>query len=127
MRTWRPSPAWSDQRGDITDLLDDVSIRHVGLISSKAGSVRGNHIHQKADRYTFVVKGTLEYYERMPDQLDVSKAILSAGDMVFTPAGAALAVRFVEDSVILELNTEPRSNGRYEQELVRLAVPLVSP
>jgi len=126
MRVWRPEPVWEDARGAITDLLDDVTVRHVGLVTSKAGTVRGNHIHQKADRYTYLLGGRMEYFEQAPEGKPTS-AVLDVGSMVYTPAGTALAIRFLEDSTFLELNTEPRSQGRYEEEIVRLQHPLVEP
>ena len=40
----KPEVAFSDDRGDITNILDEP-ITHVAVITSAAGAVRGNHYH----------------------------------------------------------------------------------
>lgn len=118
------APVWSDARGSITDLLNDVAIRHVGLIGSKAGAVRGNHFHRQADQYAYVVQGRVRYYEREPGR-DVDVADLETGDLVCTRAGVAHTLQFLEDSLILVLTSRSRAVDGFEEDTVRLDPPLV--
>ena len=40
-------PSFRDDRGDITDILVKEAIEYVTLITSNAGTVRGNHYHKQ--------------------------------------------------------------------------------
>ena len=40
-------PVHEDERGIIMDILEDETILHIGLITSKKGCIRGNHYHNK--------------------------------------------------------------------------------
>ena len=44
---------FQDERGDITDILANEPIEFVTMISSKAGSVRGNHYHKETYQWLF--------------------------------------------------------------------------
>jgi SAM-dependent methyltransferase/quercetin dioxygenase-like cupin family protein len=124
MHTTKIAPVWTDGRGRIADILNGVSIRHIGIITSKAGSVRGNHYHRKADQYDYLLQGRLEYYEQEPGR-DVTFTQMVAGDLVLSRAGAAHALRFLEDSILLVFSTESRANGDFQEDTVRLEHPLV--
>ena len=119
------SPVFSDSRGDIFDLLNGVDVRHVGIIMSKAGTVRGNHYHVKAHQYTYIVSGKMEYFERQGCS-ELEHVVLSKGDFVYTRAGCAHAIHFLEDSEILELTTESRADGGFEDDTKRLENPLIN-
>ncbi len=124
MELVKVTPVWSDARGSITDLLNDVPIRHVGLITSQAGTVRGNHFHRQADQYAYVIHGRVRYYEREPGQ-DVAITDLEAGDLVYTQAGRAHTLQFLEDSFLLVLTTRSRAADGFEDDTIRLDPPLV--
>lgn len=51
-----------DSRGFIQDILYKKKINHITLIASKKNSVRGNHYHKKTIQYTYVIKGSVEYF-----------------------------------------------------------------
>lgn len=116
-------PAFTDHRGSITDLLNRVEIRHVAVLTSKSGTVRGNHYHEKADQYNYVISGKLELFAREPGQ-EIKKVVLRKGDLVLTKALCEHAMRFLEDSVLLVLTTQPRDEGGYEEDTKRPEVPL---
>jgi quercetin dioxygenase-like cupin family protein len=118
------APVWSDARGSITDLLNDVAIRHVGLIDSHAGAIRGNHLHRQADQYAYILQGRVRYYEQKPGG-DVGVADLETGDLVCTRAGVAHTLQFLEDSLLLVLTTRSRAAHGFEDDTIRLDPPLV--
>jgi len=118
-------PAFRDNRGTITDLLNDVEIRHVAVLQSVAGSVRGNHYHVQSSQFNYVIAGKVEVVTRDPKG-EATRGFFSKGDFFLTPPHCEHAMRFLEDSEILVLTTKPRSGGGYEEDTIRLKDPLIS-
>ena len=52
-----------DDRGIIQNIINQ-SFNHVGMITSKKGSVRSNHYHLKNSHYMYILSGKMEYWER---------------------------------------------------------------
>ncbi len=120
------TPEFTDVRGAITKILDNgTAIKSILLITSEAGSVRANHYHKKDSHYSYLLSGKMEYSERPVAGGDVETAVLSSGDMVFTPSQMIHAMRFLEPSVFLAMATESRSQEDYEADTVR--IELVKP
>ena len=124
MERIKVEPAFTDERGVITDLLNGVELRHIGLLKSKAGSVRGNHYHKLAAQYTYVVSGKLEFAAQEPGEA-VETTVLSPGDLMLTGPNCAHAMRFLEDSEIMTFTTRARDDGGYEDDTIRLEQPLI--
>lgn len=118
-------PAFKDNRGTITDLLNDVEIRHVAVIDSVTGSVRGNHYHVQSSQFNYVIAGKVEVVTR-DRKGEVTRRFLSKGDFFLTPPYCEHAMRFLEDSELLVLTTKARSGGGYEEDTIRLKDPLIS-
>ena len=51
-------PAFTDERGIITNIID-VPIKHVAIITSAAGSRRGHHYHPAQGQYIYVISGEI--------------------------------------------------------------------
>ena len=115
-----------DVRGAITKILDNGTlIKSILLITSQAGAVRANHYHKKDSHYAYLLSGSMEYSEKPVAGGEIETAVLSAGDMVFTPPEMIHAMRFLEESVFLAMATESRSQEDYEADTVR--IELVKP
>lgn len=115
------TPAFSDERGAISDILDDVAILHTGIINSKKGTVRGNHYHIKQTQYNYIISGKVKLITwQIKEPKKLTENILSSGDLVFIPAGVAHRMEFLEDTVFLDMNSESRSNNGYENDTVRV-------
>ena len=106
------------------DLLNGVDIKHVGYISSKAGSVRGNHFHKQASQYTYLISGKMEIISRDPG-CEPESVVVSKGELFLDPPLTEHAMRFIEDTEMLVLTTIPRDAGGYEDDTVRLDNPLI--
>lgn len=119
------TPEFADTRGLITKILDavGVEIKSVLIISSKPGSIRANHYHQKDSHYCYLLSGKMEYSERPIEGGEMETEVINAGDMVYTPPLLAHAMRFLEDSVFLTLATEHRGQTEYENDIV--PIPLI--
>ena len=123
METLRPiNPAAVDDRGSIFNLFEGP-IEHIALITSKKGSVRGNHYHKKDHQYIYLVSGAFESHcvdVRDPKKRQVLK--VRPGNIVDTPPLIAHAQRFTEDSVFLALSTRQREQGKYEEDTIAFPV-----
>ena len=119
----RPEVAFTDDRGDITNILDK-SINHVAVITSRAGAVRGNHYHPEDVQYCYLVSGRFESYARDVNAPDgpVERQMVEAGGLLLTPPMVAHAQVFLEDSVLLALTLDSRESRRFDEHTIRVKV-----
>jgi dTDP-4-dehydrorhamnose 3,5-epimerase-like enzyme len=123
MNPRRVSPVFEDERGSVYDVVEK-NVGHVGMITSKKGTVRGNHYHKESTQYTFVISGKVRYTEKDLRQSSSKRRtfLLSPNDLIETPPHVAHVFRFLEDSVIIDLTTKSRNDDGYEDDTVRLKV-----
>lgn len=114
---------FKDARGTISDILDDVPVNAITIITSKKGVSRGNHFHKKSVQYTYVVSGRIKYLSRK-GKGKTRSAILGPGGLAVSPAGEAHAVVALADTVFLSITDGPRHGTNYEADTYRLAEPL---
>lgn len=109
-------PSYEDERGIISNVLEEP-ISHVAIITSKAKSIRGNHYHPEQVQYVYLVSG--KYDSISKDLRDanskIESRIITAGDLVITPPMIAHAMRFLEDSVLLNLTTGQRDSDKFSE------------
>ncbi len=115
-----PKVAFQDERGAITDLLQDVEIESVTLITSRAGAVRGNHYHKETIQYTYVLKGKVCAYTQDGEDAEIQSRMLVPGDLLTSPANERHALKAIEDSTLLILTRGPRSGTSYEDDTFRI-------
>jgi len=113
-------PAFVDERGEISNLLD-APIEHVALITSKAGSIRGNHYHPNQIQNDYLLSGKYEYVTKDIKNEDgkVETNIVEPSDLVITPPMVVHAMRFLEDSVFLTFTTGNRDVDKYEEHTTK--------
>lgn len=115
-----------DVRGAITQIIneDNLRLRTIMRITSKAGSIRSNHYHVKDYHYMFLESGKCEYSEKPADMPNakIQTVILSQGDLVLTKPGIIHAVKFLEDTVLYAFSTEGRSRSEYEKDTKRVVI-----
>jgi quercetin dioxygenase-like cupin family protein len=112
-----------DARGTISDILDNVPVNAVTIITSKKGVSRGNHYHKKSIQYTYIISGRVKYLSRKGAG-KASSAILRAGGLAISPPGEAHTVVALADTVFLSITKGPRHGLNYEADTYRLDVPL---
>ena len=125
MKVQRLKVAFKDSRGAIMDILDDVDLNSVTLITNKKGAVRANHFHKKTVQYTFVLSGRVKYVSKGPRGR--SSAVLKAGDLAMSPPHEAHATEALTDATFLALSHGPRHGMNYEADTFRLERPLLPP
>jgi quercetin dioxygenase-like cupin family protein len=112
---------FEDHRGHIQDLLGPVDA--VTEIFTRAGSVRGNHIHQRTTQYTYVAWGELRAAWTEDD--GVHEKTYGPGSLITEPAGIPHAWKAETDCMVLVFTVGPRSGEAYETDTTRLAVPIL--
>ena len=117
-----PGPAFSDMRGDITNLIAQP-LQHVALITSRPGAVRGNHVHQTDSHFTYLVSGKAWYYQEVDGEVEACE--MKVGDLILTPVGVPHALVFDTESAFLAFCTAERMDGKYQEDTK--AWPVVSP
>lgn len=117
-------PVFEDERGQIFDLVNNKNIKHIGMIISHAGTVRGNHYHKLATQYTYILKGKVEVKSRdvKKPKSNTTTQLLHEGELVTHKPMTAHSLKFLEDSVILVFTTEPRENGKYEKDTYKTII-----
>lgn len=112
-----------DDRGEISDILEDEIIDHITMISSKKDSIRGNHYHKKSVQYTLVLKGSFKLLTQMAEG-ELETAIIKPRDLVFTPPLEKHAFIALEDSEYIVFTRGPRGGKNYESDTYRLTEKL---
>lgn len=121
---------YEDDRGIIQDLIAGP-LDAVTEIFTRAGSVRGNHIHNHTYQWTYVVSGRLlvATEEKLSYDAGTIQGVLHSEDefgprqMTCDRPGIAHAWKALEDTVVLVFTRGPRSGASYESDVVRLAEP----
>jgi len=115
--------AFSDERGEIKNILEKA-INHVAIITSKTGSIRGNHYHPNDTQYCYLIRGKFESHAKDINDVKSEKEIqiIEPGDLVITPPNIAHAMRFLEDSTFLALTLDHRENIRFSEHTIKIDI-----
>jgi len=116
-------PAHEDDRGAITDILEDNDVECVTIISSTEGAVRGNHYHKQTIQYTYLISGSMRVLEQEVDG-PVEERVLQPGDLLTTPPTIRHTFVAIEDSTFIACAHGPRRGKQYEEDTYRLDEPL---
>lgn len=117
---------FSDERGEIRDLLTHEDIDSITYITYTPGAVRANHYHEHTVQWDYVLSGSLECYTRDGFDGEIEKVILKPGDLVKHPIGEHHAIKAITDATTLAFSKGPRKGEDYENDVIRLEEPLVS-
>lgn len=115
--------SFSDNRGDIIDILKREDIEYVTLITSKKGAVRGNHYHKDTIQFTYILSGRMKAFSKMPGEETKSFEMVT-GDLIANVPLECHAFEALEDSTMLVMTRGPRGGDDYEQDTYRLETPL---
>jgi len=111
-------PAFSDDRGSITDVLDKP-ISHVGLITFTKGAIRAKHYHKQSTQYDYIVSGKIRLVVCMPDGTLREDHVLEAGMATEVPPGIVHTYIAEEDSSMIDITTLSRADNGYEEDTIR--------
>ena len=119
MKVIRKKPAFTDERGVITDILEGINVNAVTILTFRKGAVRGNHYHKKTTQYAYIIDGKLRLYTQV-DGEKVRTKMIKKGDLVETPPNEKHAFVALEDSVMLACCYGLRAGKQYEEDTYRL-------
>lgn len=111
------TPAFSDDRGDISNILSGAPIKHIAIITSVKGSIRGNHKHP-APQYIYMLEGRMLSWSG--EGLNTHQETAEAGDLLYCPPNTPHAYYFLEATIFLNLDGEPR--GDYANDTTPVVV-----
>lgn len=115
-------PAFSDERGSISDLLMNKQIDHVGMLISKKGSVRGKHFHKIQKQYTLVLNGKVRVITKDVTKTNskIESIELNEMEMVLFPPFCYHSLESIEDSKCLIFTSKSRIGNSYEEDTIRI-------
>ena len=109
-----------DDRGSIKNIADG-KLGDVAVITSKANSLRANHVHDHDWHLSYMVSGSMRYYWRTDLNTENSESItVNAGEMIYTPPQAPHKMVFLEDSVFIAISGLSRVQENYEADTKKL-------
>lgn len=108
---------YEDSRGVIQDIFTG-RLDAVTRIWSRAGAIRGNHVHQRTEQWTYILDGTMTFAWTEDDGVHTRQE--GPGAVIYEPAGIPHAWRADTDSLVLVLTRGPRSGPEYESDTQRL-------
>ncbi len=122
MKITKIEPAFIDERGEIFDLLTAEKVDHVGMFTSKKGSIRGEHYHKIQKQYTFVFSGKLKVVTKdiSKDDSKLEEFEIGTREMVVFPPYCYHSLEALENSICLVFTTKSRMNGGYEEDTFRI-------
>ena len=103
---------FEDARGVIQDLLGPVDA--VTTIFTRAGHVRGNHVHPNTTQWIYVVSG------QMLVSHGGERLTFGDGQLFEEPAAIPHAWRALRDTHVMVFTKGPRSGAAYESDTRRL-------
>ncbi len=118
------NPAFTDDRGTITDVLDE-SVSHVGLITFTKGAVRAKHYHKQSTQYDYIVSGKIRLVVCKPDGSEREDHILETGMATEVPPGIVHMYIAEEESSMIDITTLSRNDNGYEEDTVRVNLDIV--
>jgi dTDP-4-dehydrorhamnose 3,5-epimerase-like enzyme len=122
------TPATSDERGSISDILYKAEINHAAVIESKrAGLIRGNHYHKATTQHVFLTKGSLRYwYQPVDKSQPVKSIVVHEYEMVSTPPYEIHALEILEPNQFVVFSHGVRGGEDYESDTFRVP-PILTP
>jgi len=109
-------PAFEDERGMIANILEEP-VSHIAIITSKKGSIRANHYHPQQIQYIYLISGSYESVSKdiNKEESEVEKVLVKPRNLIITPPMIAHAMRFLEDSVMLNITTGQRHKENFSE------------
>jgi oxalate decarboxylase/phosphoglucose isomerase-like protein (cupin superfamily) len=121
-----PKVVFTDERGEIIDLIENENINAVTLLTIKKGKVRGNHYHKNTTQWNYIIAGVMKLVTQMPDE-SIVETLMYPGDLIATVPEEKHALVGEDDVVCLVLTKGPRGGSDYESDTFRLETPIYPP
>lgn len=123
MKHTKISTNFKDSRGSITDIVEQLNFNGATIISSKAGSVRGNHFHKQSVQHIYLLSGKMISRSKKVNE-DLVEIELSKGDLISHDHNEAHMFEAIEDTTFIVLSSGLRTGSDYEKDTFRLNCPI---
>ena len=111
---------FEDERGIIKNIADG-KLGDVAIITSKANSIRANHVHDNDWHLSYIVSGSMKYFWKNEiETAEIKSIVVKAGEMVYTPKKSPHKMQFLEDSTFIAISQLSRVQENYEEDTKRL-------
>ena len=111
---------FEDSRGTIKDIVEQIDFNGATIISSKAGSIRGNHYHKESMQYIYVLEGKMiSRSKKMGEKL--TEVVVKKGDLISHEKYEAHMFEALEDTTFLVLSSGLRTGKDYEKDTFRIS------
>jgi dTDP-4-dehydrorhamnose 3,5-epimerase-like enzyme len=96
----QPDFTHTDERGTLTQLVR-AGYRQINVVSSKAGSVRGDHYHKNNTEAFFVISGSFTLQAKKDSEC--YEYIFKKGDMFEIPPYVSHHFNYIEDTILISM------------------------
>ena len=111
-------PVFSDDRGEIYDILSNPNIQHITIFTINKNSVRGKHFHKKDKQWIFVLKGQIKVKTKnlLEKNSKVEETVLNEKDMIFLPQYFYREIIGITNSECLFITSKFRKNSLHQED-----------
>ena len=111
-------PVFSDDRGEIYDILSNSNIQHITIFTINKNSVRGKHFHKKDKQWIFVLKGQIKVKTKnlLEKNSKVEETVLNEKDMIFLPQYFYREVIGISNSECLFITSLSRKDDSHKKD-----------
>ena len=109
---------FSDDRGEIYDILSNSNIQHITIFTINKNSVRGKHFHKKDKQWIFVLKGQIKVKTKnlLEKNSKVEETVLNEKDMIFLPQYFYREVIGISNSECLFITSLSRKDDSHKKD-----------
>jgi len=123
MKIIRSKNNFKDYRGSISDIFYNKNIKHISLIITKKGVIRGNLYFKNNTQYIYNLSSTFEYwYKKYNSKSKPKKILVKKGDLVCTPPYEIHALKIVKKNQLLEFSDVVRTKKKYQNDIIRIKI-----
>ena len=122
--------AFSDRRGNITDVFQNSPKDHCTIVTFNKGAVRGNHYHKKSTQYSYLLSGKLTLRYSKVDKNGnikgkINKKIIGPNILITHRPYEAHAFIANKKSLMIAFADGLRGGKDYEKDTYRLKYKII--
>lgn len=113
-----------DERGKISNYELTEPVNWIGLITSKAGCMRGNHYHPVQEQKVLLISGKYVGVYKDINEPDgkIEERLIEAGDIEIIQPNIAHTMVFLENSIFINLVKGEREHENFGQHTIQYEV-----
>lgn len=114
-QTLTPDFTFSDDRGALTQLVH-TGYTQINVVTSKAGTLRGNHYHKQSTEAFYIISGAVNVILSRENKEE--KAAFQSGDFFQIEPGTVHSMLYTEDTTLVALYDIPIELGNGEKDII---------